>query len=346
MDPVTKIFGSVFSAIFLILLSLTAFLVVLSFPAGVYTVFFTRLSNSTAGTVGYPYLWIGPISVSVLIPVTYGAAFLAVLAVYAGMFILVIFQGKSIPSAVVSGLKKGYGEFLSNRALLTLVSIGFLVFTAAIIDGVVSTVGPPVGNPFGGDDLQTFVELTIAPLREEFGFRMVLIGVAAVIVTLPRPGMSARKSLNSALRTLWRPSVAYEGVDNSTLILVVVWAAGALSAGTFGACHVACGGGGWDIGKLPEATYGGVVLAYLYIRYGFHVAVLAHWGIDYFPSVFAFYGQGVFGIPWTSNQGYILQQILTTDLFGIFGVACVLAVAYIGFAKRWGRRRGPPPAPA
>lgn len=342
VGPPTKFVGTVLAAIFLILLSLTAVLVFLSFPAGVYTVFFTRLSNSTAGTIGYPYLWIGPISVSVLIPVTYGAAFLAVLSVYAAMFILAISQGRNIPSAVVSGLRRGYGEFLSNRAILTLVSIGFLVFTAAIIDGVVSAVGPPVGNPFGGDDLHTFVELALAPLREEFGFRMVLIGAAAVIVTLPRPGVSARNALNSAMRTLWRPSVAYEGVDNNTLILVVIWAAGALSAGSFGACHVACGGGGWDIGKLPEATYGGIVLAYLYIRYGFHVAVLAHWGIDYFPSVFAFYGQGAFGIPWTSSPGYILQQIVATDLFGIFGAACVMAIAYLGFAKRWGRRREPP----
>ena len=336
-EPAPSHLGSVLAGLFLVLLSLTALLVVLSFPVGVYTVLFTHLSNSTASTVGYPFLWLGPIAVLLPFQVTYGMAFIAVIAVYAAMFILTVFQGKSLPSAIASGLRNGYREFLSNRALLTLVAIGFLVFTAAIVDEVVSAFGAPIGNPLGnGDDLRTFIQLTLAPLREEFGFRALLVGVAAVIVTLSRPG-------TSVLKTLWRPSVAYEGVDNNTFILVVIWAAGAFSAGTFGVCHVACGGGGWDVGKLPEATYGGIVLAYLYIRYGFHVAVLAHWGIDYLPSVFAFYGQGVYGIPWTSAPGYLLQQIVSADLFEVFGIGCLLAVAYIGAVKLLNWRREPPP---
>ena len=340
MEPAPSLLGSALAAFFLVLLSLTALLVVLSFPVGVYTVFFTHLSSSTASTLGQPFLWIGPIAVLLPFQVMYGEAFIAVIAVYVAMFVLTIFQGKSLPSAVASGLKKGYREFLSNRALLTLVAIGFLVFTAALLDEVVSASGAPIGNPFSGsNDLQYFIELALAPLREEFGFRVLLIGVAAVLVTLSRPG-------TSVLKTLWRPSIAYEGVDNNTVILVVIWVAGAFSAGTFGACHLACGGGGWDVGKLPEAVYGGIVLAYLYIRYGFHVAVLTHWGIDYLPSVFAFYGQGVYGIPWTSVPGYLLQQIVAADLFEVFGIACLLGVAYIGGVKLLNRRREPPPIPA
>lgn len=315
---------------------------VLSFPLGTYTVFFTHLSNSTASTKGYPFLWIGPVAVVLPIPVTFGAAFLSVSVIYAGMFVLAAKQGKSIPSAIKSGLKNGYQDLLSNRAILTLVSIGFLVFTAAVIDEIVAAFGPPIGNPFtGGDDLLTFVQLTLAPLREEFGFRVLIIGVLAAIVTLPRPGLPAKKTLESVLRTLWRPSAAYEGVDsgNNILVVIVIWVAGAISAGTFGACHVACGGGGWQLGKLPEAVYGGVVLAYLYIKFGFHVAVLAHWGIDYLPSVFAFFGQGAYGIPWESSPGYILQQVVSSDLFGIFGLACVLIVMHVAYTKRFGRRK-------
>ncbi|MGD0319418.1 MAG: hypothetical protein ABSB56_06970 [Nitrososphaerales archaeon] len=339
-EPVPNPAGSALAAFFLVLLSLTALLVVLSFPVGLYTVFFTHLSNSTASTLGQPFLWLGPVAVLLPFQVTYGAAFTVVIAVYLAMFVLTIFQGESLPSAVLSGLRNGYREFLSNRALLTLVAIGFLVFTAGLLDEVVSAVGAPIGNPFsGGNDLLTFVELALAPLREEFGFRVLLIGLAAVLVTLSRPG-------TSVLKTLWRPSVAYEGVDNNTVVLVAIWVAGALSAGTFGACHVACGGGGWDIGKLPEAVYGGVALSYLYIRYGFHVAVLAHWGIDYLPSVFAFYGEGAYGIPWGSTPGYLLQQIVAVDLFEVFGIACLLGVAYIGAVKLLDRRREPPLIPA
>ncbi len=335
MEPLPNPLRSILAALFLVLLSFTALLVVLSFPVGVYTVFFTHLSNSTAGTLGQPFLWVGPIAILLPFQIAYGVAFIVVTTIYLAMLVLTVFQGKSLPSAVVSGLRNGYREFLSNRGLLTLVAIGFLVFTAAILDEVVSIFGAPIGNPFGGgDDLHAFIGLTLAPLREEFGFRVLLVGVATVIVTLSRPGASV-------LKTLWRPSFAYEGVDNNTIILIVIWLAGAISAGTFGACHVACGGGGWDIGKLPEAAYGGIVLAYLYIRYGFHVAVLAHWGIDYLPSVFAFYGQGAYGIPWTSAPGYLLQQIVVVGLFEVFGVACLLGVAYIGAVKLLDRRREP-----
>ncbi len=323
---------------------MTGILIALSFPLGIYTVFFTHLSNSTASTQGYPFLWIGPVSVVIPLPVTYGAAFLVTSAVYAAMFVLAAKQGKGLVTAVSSGLKYGYQDLMSNRAVLTIVSIGFLVFTAAIIDLLVSSANVPVGNPFTGvDDLYYFLELTLAPLREEFGFRVLIIGVAALAVTLPRPGVPTRQAVRGALRTLWRPSTAYEGVSDNTLVIVVLWAAGALSAGTFGACHVACGGGGWDIGKLPEAVYGGVVLAYLYIRYGFHVAVLAHWGIDYLPSVFAFFGQGVYGIPWTSSPGYILQQVISNDLFGIFGIVCLFIVAHMGLTRLLRAPGDPPP---
>lgn len=339
LEQAHSLLGSALAAFFLALLSLTALLVVLSFPVGIYTVFFTHLSNSTANTLGYPFLWFGPIAVLVPIPVMYGVAFIAVIIIYVAMFVLTIFQGRSLPSAVALGLRNGYREFLTNRALLTLVAIGFLVFTAGLIDWAVSAFGAPIGNPFSGDDLHTFVGLALAPLREELGFRVLLIGVAAVVVTLPQPE-------TPALRTLWRPSVAYEGVVNNTTIMVVIWAAGVFSAGTFGACHVVCGGGGWDVGKLPEAVYGGIVLAYLYIKYGFPVAVLAHWGIDYLPSVFAFYGEGVHGIPWMSTPGYFLQQIITADLFGVFGTGCLLAVVFIGVTKLWKRWRKPAPIPA
>ena len=107
VEPANRLLGSVLAAFFLLLLSLTALLVVLSFPVGVYTVFFTHLSNSTASTLGFPFLWLGPIAVLVPIPVMYGVAFIAVIIIYVAMFVLTVFQGRSLPSAVASGLRNG-----------------------------------------------------------------------------------------------------------------------------------------------------------------------------------------------------------------------------------------------
>jgi membrane protease YdiL (CAAX protease family) len=102
-----------------------------------------------------------------------------------------------------------------------------------------------------------------------------------------------------------------------------------ISSVTFGLVHI-LSNSGWEIGKLPVATYAGFVFGYLYIRYGFHVAVLAHWGDDYLSSVFSFLGQGAPANSLASNTGYLLDQVLTFDMLELIGFASFLLVAYLG----------------
>ena len=309
------------------MLAFTLVLALASIPAGVYAVFFTNISqNTTASTVGQPYLWIGPVPYLLPFGVTYGEAFLFCTLVYSAMFALLALQGRSAPAAARDGVWGKASDLLSSRLFLGVVSIGFLVFSASMVDLAVEALGGTVGNPLAAiDPLKELVQLTIAPLREEFGFRVLIIGLVALV-------LSAGKPVREALTSLWRPSAAYEGVAVGGAF-IIVWMATAASSVMFGVCHVACGSG-WDLGKLPEATYGGVVLGYLYVKYGFHVAVLAHWGIDYFGSIYAFVGQGLYGIPWTSDPpGYLPQLVVSTDLIFLFGIASFLFVAYVGLTR-------------
>lgn len=323
----------------MVLLGLTLALTLASIPAGVYTVFFTQLShNSTASTTGQPFLWLGPTAVLLPFLTSYGAAFAFATAIYVMMLALASKQGKGILPAIKAGLRLRFEEFFSNRLLLVVISIGFLIFTASVIDAVVEAAGGSIGNPLaGGDPLKELVQLTIAPLREELGFRVVIIGLVAFVLSLGRP-------LKDAAKALWRPSAAYEGAAVGGVAFALIWATTGAGAVLFGACHVGlfCGGG-WDFWKLPEAAYGGLVLGVLYVRYGFHVAVLAHWGVDYLASAYAFLGQGLYGIDWTSVPGFSLQDLTAFDLVGAFGTASFLAVAYVGLLKLGrsysGRRR-------
>ena len=95
------------------------------------------------------------------------------------------------------------------------------------------------------------------------------------------------------------------------------------------------------------------MLGFLYVKYGFHVAVLTHWGVDYLGSVFAFYGQAAYGIPFNSSTTeYVGQYLVDIDMLLLFGLASFILVAYLGVKKYLARRgaretvlvdKGPPP---
>ena len=317
--------------VFIALLGLTVALVAFAFPAGVYTVYSGRLSsNFTASTIIRPYFWVGPAVQFAPFWVSAGALFAVLTAIYVAFFAYSLRQREGPLQAISKSLKEGVGSLTSSPFLVIIISIGFLNFTASIIDDVISATGTPIGS-LSGDPLELFVGFAYSPLVEELGFRVLLIGTVALILSLSRPW-------KTALSTLWRPSKAIEGLAVGSGASMIIWAATGFSAVTFGACHVVCGGSSWDIGKLPEAAYGGLVLGYLYVKYGFHVAVLAHWGVDYFGSVYTFLGQAAYGIPWNSNTTeFSGQYLVDVDMLLLFGLASFLVVAYLAVRKlaRW-----------
>ncbi len=324
------------TVVLLVLLAFTLVLVVLSFPAGAYAVFSGGLSSKLGYASFVPtFLWLGPESVLLPFTVPIGGVFLLISAVYVGFFVLGFLQPRSPFEAARGAFSSGVGALAGSPFIVTLVAIGFLNFTAIIVTALSQAAAGSVGNPFSGvDPLLEFGSLAMAPLREEFGFRMVLIGLVAFVLSIGKP-------TREALRALWRPSAAYEGALVGGGASVIIWAATAASAATFGVCHVTCGGGGgWNWSKLPEATWGGLVLGYLYVKYGFHVAVLTHWGIDYLGSVFSFFGQAAYGIPAGSTTAeYVLQYLVDVDMVLLFGLACFILVTYLGVKKYLGTRR-------
>lgn len=324
---VTKALVAVFAALIL----LTLALIVLSFPVGVYTFFYTSLSgNYTAAyQIGGVYVYVGPQVILIPFNSSLGAVFFALIVVYAGMVALAATEGKRLTAALASTFREGFSGFFSNRLLVAVISIGFLVFTIGILDIFITSAGVPVGG-ISGDTLNLFFTLTIAPLREEFGFRFVMIGLLAAVACVGRPW----KSLPSAL---WRPASLTENRPRELAVTGLLVAGLAISSITFGLVHI-LSGSGWQIGKLPEAAYAGLVLGYLYIRYGFHVAVLAHWGVDYLGTVYAFFGQGAYGIPYASDPGYVLQQVVSVDLLVLFGFGCFLVVMYAGLRTWFGSK--------
>ena len=309
--------------LFVFLVVITATLMVLSVPAGIYAVFSDRLSQTVHWTSpGHPYFWIGPaFEVLSSVTVSAGSWFLVLTGVYCFFMVISLRQKTGPLAAVRASFKQGIASLFSSPFLAFIIGTGFLSFTAFLIDNVVTSTGTGIGGPVG-DPLSVLVSFTTAPLVEEFGFRVVLIGLVALALSLGRPW-------RDAFGALWRPSKALEGAAVGSATTLILWGATAFSAFTFGACHVVCGTT-WDIGKFPEAAFGGLVLGVLYVKYGFHVAVLVHWGIDYFGSAFAFFGQAAYGVDWTSSSNeFVGQLVVDVDMVLVFGLACFLVVVYL-----------------
>lgn len=316
--------------VFILLLAFTAALVAFSVPAGVYAVFSGRLSSVSYLSLGRPYFWIGPFVAVAPFAVSAGAWFLFLTAVYCVFIVYSLRQGEGPLTAIRASLRSGFSSLTASPFLVAIIATAFLIFSASIIDSAISSAGVPIGGPTG-DPLLLLVGFTAAPLIEGLGFRMLLIGLVALILSMGRPW-------KDALRALWRPSKAVEGLAVASGASIIIWAATGFSAVTFGACHVVCGST-WDIGKFPEAAYGGLVLGILYVKYGFHVSVLVHWGVDYFGSVYAFFGQAAYGIPWASGtQEFFGQFLVDVDMLLLFGLASFLLVVYL-VIRRFVRQR-------
>jgi len=304
----------------------TLAVMLLAFPAGVYTYYFTRLSAnfSAASPVAGVYLFVGPSVVLLPVQTTLGAIFMFLTVVYALMFVLAAYQGRGIITSLKSAFKEGFGAFFSNTLLASTVAISFLIFTVVEFDQFETSSGVPIGN-ISGDALQLFTQLALAPLREELGFRMVIIGLLAVVACVGLPW-------RTVLKALWRPSVAYEGREGDRVTTYILLVGMSVSAITFGLAHI-LSNSGWEIGKLPVAVYAGYVLGYLYYKYGFHVAVLAHWGTDYLSTAFAYMGQGAPSGSLASNVGNWLDNFLSIDMVYLMGFASFLIVLYLGYQR-------------
>ena len=330
-----KVDRAAFLALFLVLLAFTVVLMVASMPAGSYAIYSGRLSTSfSAGSLFPAYYWVGPYSDPAPFEVSVGAMFAILTAVYAAFLVYSSFENGGPIRALRASFREGVGALATSPFVAMVLAIGVLNFAGTEIDDVVAMAGGQIGGPSSSaDPLALLAGFTYAPFVEELGFRVLLIGVVAFILSISRPW-------KDAVGALWRPSRALEGLAFGSGASIIIWAATGFSALTFGACHVMCGGGAWQIGKLPEATFGGVVLGYLYVRYGFHVAVLAHWGVDFFGSAFSFFGQAAYGIPWYSGTTeYIGQHLVDWDMLYLFGLVSFLLVVYLCIRRLAAGRR-------
>ncbi len=214
------------------------------------------------------------------VPVNFdlGSLFIFLWTVYVILFAMAI-NGpvKSAIRALKDTWALGLSGVFENSILATASVFPLVLWSSVLLALLQQSVGVSTGSLPSTDPLLLFAELSIAPIREEIGFRVIPIGVGAMVILL------ARQRFRDALLSLWHPSKYLRKNLSPQAYKRQLWTMyilGAFSAFLFGLAHYVLGAG-WGPGKITEAAIAGIALAALYYKYGLPAAILLHWAVDY-----------------------------------------------------------------
>ena len=259
------------------LLSVIFGLLLVSFPIGIFLVF----ESDIGGDINYDYplthleLFHGTELYQMPTDVTIGDVFVVLWTFYAILFTISIIGPKhDFFKSLSSVISFGKFEYQSNYMVGITKWLSILILISLLINFIQEGFGIVTVPPLGDNDLIQFFYITLAPLIEEFGFRLILIGIPLFAL------YSSSTSPKYFLRCLWRPA-NLEIYDSKKAIILIVFV-GIL----FGFAHIAFGDS-WSEGKFAQATAGGIILGWVYLRYGFVASLLIHWATNYFVFSYA-----------------------------------------------------------
>ena len=272
-NKILQLFGIPFTA----LLSVIFGLLLISFPIGIYIVFETDIGDD----INYDYpithldlfhgtnLYQSPFDLSV------GDAFVILWIFYLGIFVISILGPKqSFLKSISSLISMGHYDTKLNYMFAVTKWLSLLILISALINFIQESFGIITVPPLGDNNLIQFFYVSLAPLLEEFIFRIILVGIPLFVL------YSSRASLRYFLKCLWNPN-SLNIINYKKAIFIIVFVGIA-----FGFAHIAFGDS-WSEGKFAQATAGGIILGWVYLRYGIVVSLLIHWSTNYFIFAYA-----------------------------------------------------------
>ena len=272
-NRILQLFGIPFTA----LLSVIFGLLLISFPIGIYIVFETNIGND----INYDY----PITHLDLFHQTsfyqssfdlsIGDAFVLLWIFYLGIFVISILgPNQNFLKSISSLISVGHYDVKSNYMFAMVKWLSILILISALINFIQESFGIITVPPLGDNNLIQFFYVSLAPLLEEFIFRIILVGIPLFVI------YSGRASLRYFLKCLWNPT-SLNIINSKKAIFIIVFVGIA-----FGFAHIAFSDS-WSEGKFAQATAGGIILGWVYFRYGIVVSLLIHWATNYFIFSYA-----------------------------------------------------------
>ena len=296
------------------LLSVVFGVMILSFPIGLYVMY-----NSDVGKeLNYQYpingldMFLGDIGYKVPISFEMGDAFVITWTIFLILFTISYFGPEnSLLKTLSNMMSREVKRFQGNAMVNMMAWFSILILSSVIIDAVQQSFGVTIESPTSSNDLVRFFQLGISPLTEETGFRVLLIGVPLFFM------YSHIASWKTFVKSLWRPS-KYLSISDYRKSMILIITIGLL----FGVAHI-ISGTPWSPGKVTQAAMAGIIIGWVYVRYGLAPAILVHWATNYFLFSYLFFLSNLSqssAINDSSNPfSNTLEVILVTT--GIFALA-------------------------
>jgi hypothetical protein len=308
------------------LLSVIFGMMILSFPLGTFVMFHTELGDDINFELPLNQfeLFVAGIGISIPIDIEIGDAFIFLWLVYVILFTVALLGPKDgFLKTMSSLLSHGKLKTKSNYLVAVTKWFSILILVSAIINFVqeifgVSTVPPPAEN-----NLIQFFYVSLAPITEEIGFRVLLIGLPLFAI------YSHKSSVKHFFRSLWAPSDNLHIYNSRRAIILIV-----VVAAFFGLSHI-ISGEPWSNGKFAQATASGIILGWLYFRFGLVSAILVHWATNYFVFSYVNFISQVSLISLEEAFSHSLVHTMEI-IFLISGVlsVCILLLSYYTSKKK------------
>jgi membrane protease YdiL (CAAX protease family) len=245
------------------LLSVIFGMMVLSFPLGAYVMFQSELGDD----INFEY----PINLFEIFTIEIGDAFIVLWSVYVIFFTIAMLGPKQeFIKTLSSFLSCGKLKTQKNYMVAVTKWFSILILVSAIINFIQEGFGVSTTPPAVENDLIQFFYVSLAPITEEIGFRVFLIGIPLVAF------YSHKTSIKHFFKGLWSPSDNLHIYESRRAIILII-----IVAIFFGLAHI-ISGEPWSDGKFAQAFVSGIILGWLYFRYGLISAILVHWATNYF----------------------------------------------------------------
>jgi Type II CAAX prenyl endopeptidase Rce1-like len=279
-------------------------LITFSFFIGIYIVFFSTIGKDITWTSIIPlnFLLLNIIGIN-NIQFVLGLVFASFLFVYAIIYLVnirrPIFLYPNFMTKLLSNHSFDFDFSPLNYFYKVIQCFSAYFLLSLVIDSIQQFFGIQIGNPLTNNPLLSLFYLSTAPLNEEILFRVIFLGVPLSLILF--------RYKNSFVSALLYPgdNLQIKTKSHKKIFITVIL----LNSVFFGFAHVMFGGH-YEIGKVTQATLGGIFLCWVYFRYGLGSSIMFHWISNYVIFSYELSGSIVFRIPWNDETNNYFLMIL------------------------------------